>query len=325
MAYDCPSSSSPQRLPSPSQPSSPCWICGDVQTLETGHASFQGYSFCYAEAGPAGPTAQQWLEAQQPPETAPEPAAAEPAAEPVVGTSKPTSKPNKPTCYIIYRREMKALQDKKVLQGSMGKPQHNPGDPCYICCQARTVDGRYAYIKGQFFCTVEEGPGGRTVQQWTREQLCPGDIQLPRTSAWNLKQRWERPNKPGGKVRKAHKLRICQLYGQPRQKDYGHSQHGREHFCALYEGKTVELWLAERRAKKILNISFFLCILYSSVFPTLLIVTSCTRTRFPTLPIVASCTQTCFPASHHIGILVFGTRTVFQHVSPLPIVLASCT
>ena len=54
----------------------------------------------------------------------------------------------------------------------------------------------------------------------------------------------DRPNK---KQRKPHKLRTCKLCGQPQQKDFGHSQSQGEHFCALYSGKSVQLWLAEKR------------------------------------------------------------------------------
>ncbi|KAF4114295.1 hypothetical protein G5714_004518 [Onychostoma macrolepis] len=40
----------------------------------------------------------------------------------------------------------------------------------------------------------------------------------------------------------------CSLCQQPKTKDYGHSQYGGKFFCSSYEGKTVELWLAEQRS-----------------------------------------------------------------------------
>ena len=79
-------------------------------------------------------------------------------------------------------------------------------------------------------------------QRFRRRQRFPEP--QPRTgSRWRELRRWE----GGKKERKPNKPRICQLCGQPRQNDYGHSQFGGEHFCALHSGITVELWLAEKR------------------------------------------------------------------------------
>ncbi|KAK0132912.1 hypothetical protein N1851_031720 [Merluccius polli] len=168
--------------------------------------------------------------------TSSEPAAAAPATT-AAGTSRPTR------C-TLHRRRVRAAQDVKVLEASRGMPAPTPGDPCDICGQARTLDGGHAYHGGVFFCAVEEGPGGRTPQDWLRQRLGPDALgAIPRTTAWNQRSRLGRRQKPGGKARKPHKLRICQLCGQPKQRDFGHSQHRGEHYCALHGGKTVELWL----------------------------------------------------------------------------------
>ncbi|CAJ1048592.1 prophage side tail fiber protein homolog StfR-like [Xyrichtys novacula] len=57
---------------------------------------------------------------------------------------------------------------------------------------------------------------------------------------------------PVCRMPKQHKLWVCQICGQPAQADFGHSQYmagsSREVFYAMFEGKTVEVWLAERRA-----------------------------------------------------------------------------
>ncbi|CAL8332725.1 unnamed protein product [Merluccius merluccius] len=175
--------------------------------------------------------------------TSPREYTAEPAAV-AAGTGGPTR------C-TVHRRRVRAAEDRKVLEGSRGKPAPTPGDPCDICGQARTLDGGHAYHRGVFFCAVEEGPGGRTALDWISQRLGPDGLgEIPRTTAWNQQSRLGRRQKPGGKARKPHKLRICQLCGQPKQKDFGHSQYRGEHYCALYGGKTVELWLCEKRGSQ---------------------------------------------------------------------------
>ncbi len=95
---------------------------------------------------------------------------------------------------------------------------------------------------------MEKGLGGRTAGQWLEEQGSEeGD--MPRTTMWRLKRQALGP--APAPVNKTGKVRVCQLCGQPAQKQYGHSQldtpRGREFFCALYEGKSLQLWLAEQR------------------------------------------------------------------------------
>ena len=114
-----------------------------------------------------------------------------------------------------------------------------------------TCVGGHTYFKGQFFCAPQGGPEGQTAEQWLLEKRGPDAGNIPRTPAWSLNKRWERESgeedRPNKKQRKPHKLRTCKLCGQTQQKDFGHSQSQGEHFCALYSGKSVELWLAEKR------------------------------------------------------------------------------
>lgn len=227
--------------------------------MDAGHASFQGRFFCSVEEGPGGRTAQQWLQEQQAaaeaeaaPEEPPPQQTVREEAETLLEQPGPSSSQIRflPTRCTLYRRRVALEKDVLVLLNQ--KEESKPGDPCQICGHARTLEEGHAYFKGQFFCAMEEGPGGRTARQWLEQQRGPEDVgRIPRTTAWNLQKKWEREladeGRPEGKKRKPHKLRICKLCGQPQQKDYGHSQYDGEHVCAVYAGKTVELWLAQKR------------------------------------------------------------------------------
>ena len=46
-------------------------------------------------------------------------------------------------------------------------------------------------------------------------------------------------------VPQAHKCSKC---GQPRRRETGHSRHGREYFCSVAAGQSVEDWLREKRS-----------------------------------------------------------------------------
>ena len=153
----------------------------------------------------------------------------------------------------MYRRRKADERDREALRRHQaeGGSQSKPGGPCDICGGARTLQDGHAYFKGQFFCALQGGPEGQTAEQWLLEQRGPDMGMITRTTAWNLKKRWEREsgeeNRSNKKQRKPHKIRTCKLCGQPQQKDFGHSQSQGEHFCALYSGKSVQLWLAEKR------------------------------------------------------------------------------
>ncbi|KAK0132914.1 hypothetical protein N1851_031722 [Merluccius polli] len=201
-----------------------CRRCGQPRTRAFGHSRYKSETFCSRAEG-KGRTVEEWMA-----EMKGQPAAT--AATTAAGTSRPTR------C-TLHRRRVRAAQDVKVLEASRGMPAPTPGDPCDICGQARTLDGGHAYHGGVFFCAVEEGPGGRTPQDWLRQRLGPDALgAIPRTTAWKQRSRLGRRQKPGGKARKPHKLHICQLCGQPKQRDFGHSQHRGEHYCALHGGKT---------------------------------------------------------------------------------------
>ena len=93
-----------------------------------------------------------------------------------------------------------------------------------------------------FYCKAadmhQKGP-----VQWLKEQGAFDDrsLQVPKTTAWRMKAGKESNTKGY----------VCQQCGQPKLKEYGHSyQRGVGHFCALYECKSVELWLAEKRLQQ---------------------------------------------------------------------------
>ena len=130
----------------------------------------------------------------------------------------------------LYRRRKAEERDREALhlEQAEGGSQNRPGEPASSAAEPEPsrVDTLFS--------------GGRGPE-------VPPPPKVPRTTAWN-RLKVERIKEMGGeKERKPNKPRICQLCGQPRQNDYGHSQFGGEHFCALHSGITVELWLAEKR------------------------------------------------------------------------------
>eukprot|EP00064_Thunnus_orientalis_P021831 superscaffoldBa00006890_g21999 len=54
--------------------------------------------------------------------------------------------------------------------------------------EPRHLDTRHAFYGGQFFCSLELGPGGRTQQQWLQEVRAAKDIKIPPTTLWRLKK-----------------------------------------------------------------------------------------------------------------------------------------
>ena len=154
------------------------------------------------------------------------------------------------------RMRSREKKDAEVLKAHKGKPQCQPGDPCPICGGPRTLDTGHALYKGTTYCEVEDGPGAPTAREWLDTQQAPEDVgKIPRTTAWNLQQRFRAAESQvagssSAPTRKTHKLRICQRCLQPAQKDFGHSRFKGTNFCALYAGKSVELWLAEERSRK---------------------------------------------------------------------------
>ncbi|CAL8342402.1 unnamed protein product [Arctogadus glacialis] len=193
----------------------------------------------------------------------PEPEAVEPeesdsaaaaAAPPPPPSKRKRKRRRTPHRVTLCRHKSRLREDTRVLEEHKGKPQCQPGDPCPTCGQPRTLDTGHALYKSSQYCQTEAGPGGLTPRDWLISQHVPEDMwKVPRTTLWNIARR-----KAGGQVggsspprrRKTHKLRICQRCLQPAQKDFGHSRFDGEYFCSLYAGKSVDLWLAERRDSK---------------------------------------------------------------------------
>lgn len=202
-------------------------ICTFYWTVVEGHGTHKGQLYCQMVKDPGAQTTHECLRDK----------------EVLEGSQK------KPSRMTAWRRRKREEKDKKVLQEGQAAAAANPGDPCHICSSPRTLQGGHPLYNGQFYCENIDGLGSKTARKWLEEQACLAA--LPRTTAFNFAKRckkWE--TEPPAKKRKQHKVRICQLCGQPRQKPYGHSQHKSEHFCALYECKSVEMWLAERREKE---------------------------------------------------------------------------
>lgn len=94
---------------------------------------------------------------------------------------------------------------------------------------------------------------GKSVSEWLSEKkrIAAADNvrDVPRTTAWR-REEVEEANAEGlsEKKIKEHKIFTCSLCQQPKTKEYGYSRYADKAFCSTYEGKTVELWLAEQRA-----------------------------------------------------------------------------
>ncbi|XP_055362010.1 AF4/FMR2 family member lilli-like [Betta splendens] len=151
------------------------------------------------------------------------------------------------------RQQQRQEEPQEELQE---EPQEEPQEEtheerqsqCRNCGLPRTLSKGHAFYKGHFYCTHTAGPGAKSANEWLKEQEEKEAPKIPRTTAFTMRKKWENEHsfKPPENRRKPNKLRICQLCGLPKHKDYGHSQHQSEHFCAFYAGKSVELWLAER-------------------------------------------------------------------------------
>ncbi|XP_062250053.1 uncharacterized protein LOC133959012 [Platichthys flesus] len=172
------------------------------------------------------------------------------SSSPEPSTSAKTGNP--PTRCTVYRRRMRSKKDRKVLSGVIVKPEQQL-DKCDTCSLSRHLDTGHAFYRGDFFCAGNEGPGGKTPQEWLDSR---GDVPLPRTTLWRMKKAMERPKEEEGqrKPRKQHKVRTCQRCGHSPLKDYGHSQlnlrRGKVSYCAMQDGISVDLWLARQRARE---------------------------------------------------------------------------
>ncbi|XP_026100934.1 uncharacterized protein LOC113071846 [Carassius auratus] len=151
-----------------------------------------------------------------------------------------------------WRRKKRAEEDKKALKQQKGIPRRaDPkGYPCRLCGQPKRLEFGHSFFRGKSFCATA---AGRTVSQWLSDQrrIAAADNydNVPRTTAWRKKKKEEEiaQGLPQKRPKKCKPL-TCSLCQQPKTKDYGHSRYGGKSFCSSYEGKTVELWLAEQRS-----------------------------------------------------------------------------
>ncbi|XP_059397974.1 uncharacterized protein LOC132130305 [Carassius carassius] len=151
-----------------------------------------------------------------------------------------------------WRRKKRAEEDKKALKQQKGiaRRADPKGYPCRLCGQPKRLEFGHSFFRGKSFCATA---AGRTVSQWLSEQrrVAAADNydNVPRTTAWRKKKKEEEiaQGLPQKRPKKCKPL-TCSLCQQPKTKDYGHSHYGGKSFCSSYEGKTVELWLAEQRS-----------------------------------------------------------------------------
>ncbi len=96
--------------------------------------------------------------------------------------------------------------------------------------------------------------GGPEPFQTDPEQRAPAtgppSPKVPRTTAWRRRKAEEaaaaaRAQGLTPKIRRTPEHLICQKCGQPKTKEFGHSQFRGVHFCAQASGKTVAQWLEE--------------------------------------------------------------------------------
>ncbi|XP_057187565.1 uncharacterized protein LOC130552902 [Triplophysa rosa] len=77
----------------------------------------------------------------------------------------------------------------------------------------------------------------------------PPGPKVPRTTAWRRRKAAEAAAAQGATKKKRQQTEqyVCQKCGQPKTKEFGHSQFRGVHFCAKTSGKTVEQWTEEMR------------------------------------------------------------------------------
>ncbi|CAB1440975.1 unnamed protein product [Pleuronectes platessa] len=248
-----------------------CKRCGQPKTRECGHSRYRAQHFCSCAEGRS---VKDWLEEKRAeevaqrqqvsdsmPRTAPDtlpttltkseldssynPSSSSSSPEP--STSAKAGNP--PTRCTVYRRRMRSEKDRKILSGVSAKLEQ-PLDACDTCGLSRRLDTGHAYYRGDFFCSGNEGPGGKSPQEWLESR---GGVPIPHTTLWRMKKAVEWPKEEEGqkKPRKQHKVRTCQSCGHSPLKDYGHSQlnllRGKVSYCAMQDGISVDLWQARQR------------------------------------------------------------------------------
>ncbi|XP_077416800.1 uncharacterized protein LOC144048551 isoform X2 [Vanacampus margaritifer] len=189
-----------------------------------------------------------------------------------------------PTRCTVYRRRKQAMRDQRVLAANQGYAWGNqPGQNCLWCGEPRTRAGGHAFFMGEYFCPSEHSAGANASSWLQYKFSVQPQRQTPRTTAW----RWRKTRRAGpihveppptaeeqtgpaeetiaprnscrkNKTRSTYNT--CKKCGYPVQMPYGHtcfmsrspasSKKRLVHFCALFEGKPGDLWLAEQRAKE---------------------------------------------------------------------------
>lgn len=151
-----------------------------------------------------------------------------------------------------WRRKKRAKEDVKALkQGKATARRRDPrGFPCSLCGKPKRLEFGHSFFRGKSFCATS---AGKTASQWLSEQkrIAAADnvTDVPRTTAWRRKKKEEAISLglPQKRPKKCTPI-TCSLCQQPKTKEFGHSRYGGKAFCSSYEGKSVELWLAEQRA-----------------------------------------------------------------------------
>ncbi len=151
-----------------------------------------------------------------------------------------------------WRRRKRAKEDKKALKhGKATARRRDPkGYPCRLCGKPKRLEFGHSFYRGKHFCATAVG---KSVSEWLSEQkrkaAADNVRDVPRTTAWRRKKKEEAIAEGlSEKKVKERKIFTCSLCHQPKTKEYGRSRYAGKAFCSTYEGKTVELWLAEQRA-----------------------------------------------------------------------------
>ncbi|XP_001345268.3 uncharacterized protein si:ch73-112l6.1 [Danio rerio] len=76
----------------------------------------------------------------------------------------------------------------------------------------------------------------------------PACSKVPRTTAWRRRKAEEEAAQRGLPLKRLFEQYLCKKCGNPKTKEFGHSQFRGVHFCARTSGKTVEQWMEEMRS-----------------------------------------------------------------------------
>lgn len=144
-----------------------------------------------------------------------------------------------------WRRRKRDKEDKKALKhGRATTWRRDPKVyPCRLCGKPKRLEFGHSFYRGKHFCATA---AVKSVSEWLSEQK---RVAAARTTAWRRKKK-EEAIAEGLSEKKVKECKIftCSLCQQLKRKEYGHSRYADKAFCSTYEGKTLELWLAEQWA-----------------------------------------------------------------------------